>query len=147
MDLAIKLIVLVIVIFVLSQLNQWSILDKVFFALVGVLAVAMLWSRFSLVGLVLTRDTRTDRAQVGQPLVERVRIENRSRLSKLWVELVDHSRARVVLRLRPRQRRERLGVGAVGWVPRGRGRGEERPRRRCPSIEARPSGPEGPGPQ
>jgi uncharacterized protein (DUF58 family) len=88
---AIKLIVLAIVIFVLSQLNQWSILDKVFFALVGVLAIALLWSRFSLIGLALTRDTRTDRAQVGQPLIERVRIENRSRLSKLWVEVIDHS--------------------------------------------------------
>jgi len=88
---AIKLIVLVIIIFVLSQLNQWSVLDKVFFALVGILAIAMLWSRFSLVGLALTRDTRTDRAQVGQPLVERVRIENRSKLSKLWVEVIDHS--------------------------------------------------------
>ena len=88
---AFKLVVLVIVIFVLSQLNQWSILDKVFFALVAVLTVALLWSRFSLVGLALTRDTRVDRAQVGQPLLERVRLENRSRLSKLWVEVIDHS--------------------------------------------------------
>jgi uncharacterized protein (DUF58 family) len=67
------------------------VLDKVFFVLVGVIGVAMLWSRVSLLGLALTRDTRTDRAQVGQPLVERVRIENRSRLSKLWVEVIDHS--------------------------------------------------------
>lgn len=88
---ALKLIALAIVVFVLSQLNQWSILDKVFFALVGILLVAWLWSRVSLRGLVLTRDTRTDRAQVGQPLVERVRIENRSKLSKLWVEVADQS--------------------------------------------------------
>jgi len=39
----------------------------------------------------MSRDTRTDRAQVGQPLVERVRLENRSRFAKLWVELIDHS--------------------------------------------------------
>jgi uncharacterized protein (DUF58 family) len=88
---ALKLIALVIAVFVISQLNQWDILDKVFFALVGLLLVAKLWSRFSLGGLVLTRDTRTDRAQVGQPLLERVRLENRSRLSKLWVEMIDHS--------------------------------------------------------
>jgi uncharacterized protein (DUF58 family) len=88
---ALKLIVLVAAIFVLSQLNQWDILDKVFFVLVGLLIVAKVWSRFSLTGLHLTRDTRTDRAQVGQPLVERVRIQNLSRFGKLWVEVLDHS--------------------------------------------------------
>ena len=88
---AIKLIAVVIAVFVLSQLNQWPILDKVFFALVALLFIAKLWSRFSLTGLALTRDTRTDRAQVGQPLLERVRLENRSRLRKLWVEVLDHS--------------------------------------------------------
>ena len=88
---ALKLIALVIAIFVISQLNQWDILDRVFFALVALLFVAKLWSRFSLGGLVMSRDTRTDRAQVGQPLVERVRLENRSRFAKLWVELIDHS--------------------------------------------------------
>lgn len=88
---ALKLIALVIAVFVISQLNQWDVLDRVFFALVALLFVAKLWSRFSLGGLVLSRDTRTDRAQVGQPLVERVRLENRSRLSKLWVEVIDHS--------------------------------------------------------
>jgi uncharacterized protein (DUF58 family) len=88
---AIKLIALVIAVFILSQLNQWSILDKVFFALIALLFIAKLWSKFSLTGLALTRDTRTDRAQVGQPLLERVRLENRSRLRKLWVEVIDHS--------------------------------------------------------
>ena len=66
-------------------------MDKVFFALIGLLIIAKFWSRFSLGGLRLTRDTKTDRAQVGQPLLERVRIENRSRIAKLWVELIDHS--------------------------------------------------------
>jgi uncharacterized protein (DUF58 family) len=88
---AIKLIVLVATIFVISQLNQWDVLDRVFFVLIGLLFVAKLWSRFSLTGLHLTRDTRTDRAQVGQPLVERVRIQNHSRVGKLWVEVIDHS--------------------------------------------------------
>lgn len=88
---ALKLIALAIAVFVLAQLNQWSILDKVFFALLGLLIVAKFWSRFSLGGLRLTRDTKTDRAQVGQPLLERIRIENRSRLAKLWVEIIDHS--------------------------------------------------------
>jgi uncharacterized protein (DUF58 family) len=90
---AIKLIAIAIAVFIITQLNQnqWSILDKVFFALVGLLVVAKIWSRFSLTSLVLTRDTRTDRAQVGQPLLERVRLENRGRMAKLWVEVIDHS--------------------------------------------------------
>jgi uncharacterized protein (DUF58 family) len=88
---ALKFIALAIAVFVLSQLNQWSILDKVFFALVALLFISKLWSSFSLTGLDLTRETKTDRAQVGQPLLERIRIVNRSRLAKLWVEIIDHS--------------------------------------------------------
>lgn len=88
---ALKLVILAVVVFVLGQLNQWAILDKVFFALVGLLAVAWAWSRFSLNGINVTREAKADRAQVGQPLVERVRVQNRSRLAKLWVEIIDHS--------------------------------------------------------
>ena len=88
---ALKLIILAIVVFVFGQLNQWSILDKVFFALVGLIVVAWLWGRFSLRGITLTRDTKADRAQVGQPLMERIRVQNSSKLAKLWVEITDHS--------------------------------------------------------
>ncbi len=88
---ALKLIILAIVVFVFGQLNQWSILDKVFFALVGLIVVAWLWGRFSLRGITLTRETKADRAQVGQPLMERIRVQNSSKLAKLWVEITDHS--------------------------------------------------------
>ena len=103
---ALKFVALAVVVFILSQLNQWDILDKVFFALVGLLLVAKLWSRFSLAGLNLIRDTKTDRAQVGQPLLERVRVTNESRLAKLFVEVIDHSdlpghRVSKVVHLRP----------------------------------------------
>jgi len=88
---ALKLIILAVVVFVLGQANQWDILNKVFFALVGLLVVAWVWGRFSLNGISLTREAKADRAQVGQPLLERVRIQNRSRMAKLWVEIIDHS--------------------------------------------------------
>lgn len=88
---ALKLGILTVVILILAQLNQWSILDKVFFTLIGLLIVAFAWSWFSLRGLHVTRDARADRAQVGQPFLERVRIQNFSRISKLWVELIDQS--------------------------------------------------------
>lgn len=107
---AVKLIILAIIVFALGQLNQWSILDKVFFALVALLVIAWVWARFSLAGILVTRESKADRAQVGQPLLERVRVQNRSRLAKLWIEIVDHSdlpghRVSRVLHLGPKDAR------------------------------------------
>lgn len=88
---ALKLAVLILIIFIISELSRWSVMEKMFFALTALLVAAFIWSRLSLRGLVVTRETKADRAQVGQTLVERIRVENRSRLAKLWVEVVDHS--------------------------------------------------------
>lgn len=88
---AIKLAVLIVVVLVLSQVSRWGVMEKMFFILTGLLIIAFLWSRFSLRGLLVTRETKADRAQVGQSLVERIRIQNVSRLAKLWVEVTDHS--------------------------------------------------------
>ncbi len=100
------------VILLLSQLNRWTIFDKLFFVLGGLLVVAFFWSRFALSGLSITRRTLTDRAHVGDLLIEQVELENRSRLAKLWVEVTDHSTL-------PGHRLSRvvsLGPGAtVGW--------------------------------
>lgn len=104
---ALKLAVLIVVVLVLAELSRWDVLEKVFFVLAGLFVVAFIWSRLSLRGLVVTRETQADRAQVGQALVERLRIQNLSRLAKLWVELIDHSdvpghRMSRVVHLRPR---------------------------------------------
>jgi uncharacterized protein (DUF58 family) len=88
---ALKLAILAVVILILAQLNQWDVLDNVFFTLIGVLVVAWIWSWFSLRDVTVSRDTRADRAQVGQTFTERLRIQNRSRISKLWVEVIDQS--------------------------------------------------------
>ncbi len=87
----VKLLVVVLVVLLLAQLNQWDVLEKIFFVLSGLLIATFLWSRLSLRGLVVTRETRADRAQVGQTLSERIRVENRSRIAKLWLEVADHS--------------------------------------------------------
>jgi uncharacterized protein (DUF58 family) len=86
-----KLVALILGILVLSELNNWSILDNLFFVLTGLLVVSFVWSRFSLSGVDVTRETKSNRAQVGQTLEERVRIRNGSRFPKLWVEAIDHS--------------------------------------------------------
>ncbi len=88
---AVKLGILAFVVLVAAQVSGWGVLDTLFFVLIGVLIVAYIWSRISLGSLALTRDTRTDRAQVGQMLDERMKIENRGRVAKLWLEVRDHS--------------------------------------------------------
>jgi uncharacterized protein (DUF58 family) len=88
---SLKLVALIIGILILSEINRWSILENLFFLLTGLLIVSFVWSRYSLRGIEVTRDTRADRAQVGQTLIERIRVRNDSRIPKLWVEAVDHS--------------------------------------------------------
>jgi len=88
---AAKVGLLAFVVLIAAQVSGWNVLDTLFFVLVGVLLVAYLWSRLSLRSLALSRDTRTDRAQVGQTLEERLRIENTGRTAKLWLEVRDYS--------------------------------------------------------
>lgn len=87
----VRVVILIAVVLFLSQLNRWVVFDKLVFVLVLLLGVAYGWSRLSLRGLVITRRTSTDRAHVGQVLVDQVEITNRSPLAKLWVEVIDHS--------------------------------------------------------
>jgi uncharacterized protein (DUF58 family) len=86
-----KLAIIAVVILILAQLNQWDVLDNIFFTLIAILAVGYFWSLFSLRGITVLRDARSDRAQVGQVFQERVRVQNKSRIAKLWVELLDQS--------------------------------------------------------
>jgi uncharacterized protein (DUF58 family) len=88
---ALKLVALIFAVLVLAEINRWSILENLFYVLTGLLLVAFAWSRYSLRGLEVTRETKSDRAQVGQTVSERVRVRNGSRLPKLWVEAKDHS--------------------------------------------------------
>ena len=88
---AAKVGALAVVILIAAQVSGWGVLDTLFFVVVGVLIVAFAWSRVSLRSLALTRETRTDRAQVGQTMDERLTIENRGKLAKLWLEVRDHS--------------------------------------------------------
>jgi len=86
-----KVVAFAVVILALAQINNWRLLDKLFLTLVALLVIAWVWSRTSLRGLRLERESGADRAQVGQEITERLRIENDSRWGKLWVEVRDHS--------------------------------------------------------
>ncbi|MCX2726191.1 DUF58 domain-containing protein [Thermomicrobium sp. 4228-Ro] len=87
----VRVVALALIVLFLSQLNRWVVFDKLFFVLVTVLLVSFVWSRLALSGLAVRRRTVTDRAHVGDQLVEYVELENRSRLGKLWVEVIDQS--------------------------------------------------------
>ena len=86
-----KVLLLIVAALVVGQLTGWPVADHLALALTGLLIAAWVWSRLSPRGLSLTRETATDRAQVGHPLREEVEIRNAGRLAKLWLEVVDHS--------------------------------------------------------
>lgn len=91
-----------LIVLFLAQVNNWDLLDRLFLAIAGLLAVAYGWTWLGLRDLYVTRESRTDRAQIGQPVAERLRIENRGCWGKLWVEAHDlstlpgHDASRVV---------------------------------------------------
>jgi uncharacterized protein (DUF58 family) len=67
------------------------LLFNVAYLLAGVLVLGFLWSRASLAWLDLRVDVAGTRFQVGDQLVQRVTLRNRSVLPKLWIAVVDDS--------------------------------------------------------
>ena len=67
------------IILVVAQINGWRLLDKLFLTLVGAAGVSWLWSRSSLRGLRIERESahrpRAGRAEIH----ERLRVENLTR--------------------------------------------------------------------
>lgn len=115
---------------ILSIANDWSALDPLIVALVALLVICWIWSRFSLVRLGLTRALSLDRVRAGETITEQITVHNRALLPKLWVEardyssLPDHHASRVVS-LGPRgeeawtitttcEQRGRFQLGPVG---------------------------------
>ena len=88
---ALKIIILIIAAVVAGQLTNWEVADQIAVALLALLVIAWVWSRFSLRGLTVTRHVAADRAQVGQMLGETIEVANSGGLGKLWLEVLDHS--------------------------------------------------------
>jgi uncharacterized protein (DUF58 family) len=57
----------------------------------GLLALSWVWAWLSVSGVVIGRQTRTRRAQVGKTLDEFFTVRNRGLVPKLWLEVRDHS--------------------------------------------------------
>ncbi len=88
---AVKLILLLLVAIAFAQASEWRVVDHLALAMLALLIAAYVWSRLSLRGIAITRETATDRAQVGQSLSERIEVRNAGRLGKLWLEVNDYS--------------------------------------------------------
>lgn len=86
-----KIASLFVVALVVGQVTGWEVADQLAIALLVLLFGAWSWSRLSLGGIALERQTASDRAQVGQTLRERFEVRNEGRLAKLWLEVTDHS--------------------------------------------------------
>ncbi|MGN6031075.1 MAG: DUF58 domain-containing protein, partial [Thermomicrobiales bacterium] len=76
---------------IVSIVNDWSALDPLIVALVALLVICWIWSRFSLVRLGLTRALSLDRVRAGETITEQITVHNRALLPKLWVEVRDYS--------------------------------------------------------
>jgi uncharacterized protein (DUF58 family) len=58
---------------------------------VGLIVVSWVWAYYSLSAILIRRDARVLRQQVGQIFEERYRVNNRLPLSRLWLEIRDDS--------------------------------------------------------
>jgi len=126
-------LLIVCVILVASSVTAFSTGFWLPFRLAYVIALALplclLWARLSLWGIHAEIERPTSRLQQGQSFSERVSVQNRSWLSKLWLEIDEPSdlpghAIRRVISLRPLQRRSwkavstcrRRGVFTLGRV-------------------------------
>lgn len=69
----------------------WPYFYSLTYLIALVLIISFFWSWASLRYTNFSRTTRTRRAQVGQPLDERFRVQNTSVIPKLWLEIRDSS--------------------------------------------------------
>ncbi|NEL70232.1 DUF58 domain-containing protein, partial [Escherichia coli] len=86
-----KAIVVLLIVFVLSQLTAWPYLDELTFVLAGFVGVAWIWSRLAVTSLSIERPVAGDRFQVGEEVREDIAVRSTSILPRLWLELVDGS--------------------------------------------------------
>ena len=86
-----KVLLLIVSVIVIGKVTGWAVADHLAAALLVILVIAFIWSRFSLRAVSMARKVSADRAQVGQNLLETLAIRNGGLLPKLWVELVDRS--------------------------------------------------------
>lgn len=79
------------VILVMALSTGWEILFRLFYTILGVMAISFLWAWVNVRWLYYKHEIKTNRAQVGGQIEERLTLENSSWLPKLWLEIRDDS--------------------------------------------------------
>lgn len=85
------LLFLVILLAVLSAVDEYAGWRFLLFGLAGVWALSRYWANSLARSLSLQREMRFGWAQVGDRLEERLTLSNASNLPAVWVEIIDHS--------------------------------------------------------
>lgn len=88
---AVLLAIAVAVLFFLAVGSGLEILFRLAYTALGILVLAFVWSRLSLRGVTLDRHVSSLRSQVGDEIVEHLKLANRSLLPKTWVAVQDYS--------------------------------------------------------
>lgn len=86
-----KAIAVALVLFGLAFGGGFPLLFRFAYAVLALVLLGLLWTWANLIGLDPQRETRTQRAQVGQTIEERFTLHNRLIIPKLWLEVRDHS--------------------------------------------------------
>ncbi|MGI8475063.1 MAG: DUF58 domain-containing protein, partial [Thermomicrobiales bacterium] len=110
---ALRLLLLVVGALALNAFNEWLLLDRLVTALTVVIVLSYVWSRWSVAGVGVRWTVASDRAQVGQLVVDRITLRNSGQVPKPWIELRDHSSL-------PAHRGDRVvsltGRGSAEWT-------------------------------
>ncbi|WP_376797095.1 DUF58 domain-containing protein [Thermogemmatispora sp.] len=85
------LVLLIVVTGFLAISSGWKALYVVTYVLLAVFLLSLLWTHYSLRGLVFHRAAPFGRVQVGDTFDERLMLDNVSVFPKLWVQIVDGS--------------------------------------------------------
>lgn len=86
---ALKVFILTIVVAALAVASGQMVLYHLTDVLVATLLLSAVWSWLSLRGIDVQRTLRQDRAQVGGTVEQRVRLQSRLPVPRIWLELID----------------------------------------------------------
>jgi uncharacterized protein (DUF58 family) len=86
---ALKVLVLTVLVAALAVMSGQSVLFHLTDVLVATLLLSAVWSWLSLRGIQLQRTLRQDRAQVGGIIEQRLQIQSRLPIPRVWIEFID----------------------------------------------------------
>lgn len=86
-----RLLLLAIGALVWGVIADWSLITLIAIALIVLIVICWIWSRWSIRGIAFARRLESDKVQVGEPLREEMRLENRGALPKPFLEIQDRS--------------------------------------------------------